>query len=171
VNASAGAAHLLFVTSGALALPDDRLEAVLAHELGHHRGLHPVLATIVWWLRIPGAILSGVYRLLRRAVAAVGDRLGSLGRLVAVPLLILIVIWQITVMWLFYIEELLAARAARISEYGADSAAAQWGYAEPLAQTLEELSGREAEPTGRLARLMADHPPLSSRVARLRSRR
>ena len=168
VNASAGASHLLFVTSGALALPDDRLEAVLAHELGHHRGLHPLLSTVVWWLRIPGAVLSGIYRLLRRAVAAVGARLGSLGRLLAVPIVVLLVIWQITVMWLFYLQELLTKRAARISEYGADAAAANWGYAEPLAETLEELSRREAEPTGRLARLMADHPPLSARIERLR---
>ena len=169
VNASAGASHLLFVTSGALALPDDRLEAVLAHELGHHRGMHPVLSTVVWWLRIPGAILSAIYRLLRRAVAATGNRLGSLGRLVALPIIALLVIWQITVMWLFYIEELLAARAARISEYGADGAAAHWGYADSLAETLEGMAGREVEPTGRLQRLMADHPPLSKRLERLRS--
>ena len=97
VNASAGASHLLFVTSGALAQPDDRLEAVLAHELGHHRGMHPVLSTVVWWLRIPGAVLGGIYRLLRRAVAVTGDRLGSLGRVVALPVMVLLVIWQITV--------------------------------------------------------------------------
>jgi Zn-dependent protease with chaperone function len=122
----------------------------------------------VWWLRIPGAILNGVYRLLRRAVAAVGDRLGSLGHLLAIPILVLLVIWQITVMWLFYLEEVLSARAARISEFGADAAAAQWGYGEPLAETLEELSQREAEPAGRMGRLMADHPPLSTRIERLR---
>jgi Zn-dependent protease with chaperone function len=168
VNASAGASHLLFVTSGALSLPDDQLEAVLAHELGHHRGMHPVLSTVVWWLRIPGAILSGVYGLLRRAVAATGNRFGSLGRLIALPIMVLLVIWQITVMWLFYIEELLTARAARISEFGADHAAARWGYGEPLAETLEELSRREAEPSGRVGRLMADHPPLSARIERLR---
>ena len=69
VNASAGAAHLLFVTTGALALPDEELEGVLAHELGHHRGLHPVLTAVVWWLRLPGAVLAGVYRVLRRSWA------------------------------------------------------------------------------------------------------
>src|SRR4051812_182964 len=44
INASAGAGHLMFVTTGALRLPDDQLEAILAHELGHHRGLHPIAA-------------------------------------------------------------------------------------------------------------------------------
>ena len=79
VNASAGAAHLLFVTKGALALPDDELEGVLAHELGHHRGLHPVLTAVVWWLRIPGAILAGVYRVLRRLVGAIATGWGRSG--------------------------------------------------------------------------------------------
>src|SRR5687768_8426394 len=119
VNASAGAAHLLFVTKGALALPDEELEGVLAHELGHHRGLHPVLTAVVWWLRIPGALLAGVYRILRRLVGAIATRLGAVGRVVAIPLLLLIMVWQVTVMWVFYIGELLAMRAARVSEFEA----------------------------------------------------
>jgi Zn-dependent protease with chaperone function len=167
VNASAGAGHLLFVTRGALALPDDRLEAILAHELGHHRGLHPLLAAVIWWLRLPGAGLAAVYRLLRRAVGRLGERLGRLGRLLAIPLVILLLVWQVVVMWLFYVAELLAMRAVRISEYEADAAAASWGYAVPLISTYRELISRESEPPGRLARLMADHPPLPKRIVRL----
>jgi Zn-dependent protease with chaperone function len=169
VNASAGAGHLLFVTSGALGLPDDQLEAVLAHELGHHRGLHPVLTAVLLWLRIPGTLLNMIYRWLRRAVALVGASLGVLGRLLAVPLVLLLVIWQIAVMWLFYVGELLASRAARVTEYDADATAASWGYAEPLAHALEGLGAKETAPTGRLARLTADHPPLPLRIDRLRS--
>jgi Zn-dependent protease with chaperone function len=167
VNASAGAAHLLFVTKGALALPDDELEGVLAHELGHHRGLHPVLTAVVWWLRLPGVALAGVYRLLRRAVGALAYRLGTLGRLLAIPLLLLLVLWQVAVMWVFYVGELLAMRAARVSEYEADGAAARWGYASGLASTYADLAARKPESSGRLARLMADHPPLLERVERL----
>src|SRR4051794_38707505 len=37
VNAAAGGGHLLFVTRGAFGLSDEPLEAILAHELGHHR--------------------------------------------------------------------------------------------------------------------------------------
>jgi Zn-dependent protease with chaperone function len=169
VNASAGAAHLLFVTSGALELPHERLEAILAHELGHHRGLHPILTAVVWWLRLPGAALAAVYNVLRRAVSAVGARLGNLGRVLALPLLLLLAIWQVAVMWLFYAAELLAMRAARISEHEADAAAARWGYARPLADAYDALSGHEVEPAGRMARLMADHPPLAGRIERLRS--
>jgi Zn-dependent protease with chaperone function len=169
VNAAAGAGHLMFVTTGALALPDDRLEAVLAHELGHHRGLHPILTAVMWWLRIPGVLLNKVYLFLRRAVALSGGMFGALGRVLAVPLLLLLTIWQVAVMWVFYLGELLAMRAARVAEFEADEAAASWGYAEPLAQTLEDLAAHADEPTGRLAQLMADHPPLEVRVERLRS--
>lgn len=165
VNAAAGAAHLMFVTKGALALPDAELEAVLAHELGHHRGLHPVLTAVVWWLRLPGALLAGVYRLLRRAVGALGMRFGAIGRLLSLPFVLLLVVWQVTVMWLFYLGELLAMRAARVSEFEADDAAARWGYGPELASTYADLAAHELEDPGRLARLMADHPPLAERIA------
>ena len=168
VNASAGAAHLMFVTTGALALPDGELEGVLAHELGHHRGLHPILGAVVWWLRLPGAAIAAVYRALRRAVAALGLRLGALGRLLALPLVALLVVWQVAVMWLFYVAELLALRAARMSEFEADASAARWGYGPQLTAALEGLAHHQLEPAGRWARLMADHPPLSARIERLR---
>jgi Zn-dependent protease with chaperone function len=167
-NAAAGAGHLLFVTTGALALPDDQLEAVLAHELGHHRGMHPVLGAVVWWLRLPGVALAAAYRLLQRAVQAATARLGALGRLVAAVLLLLLLVWQVLVMWIFYLGELLAMWAARVSEYEADAAAARWGYAEPLASAYAALGAHEVEPAGRFRRLAADHPPLSARIAVLR---
>ena len=166
-NAAAGASHLLFVTTGALELPDEGLEAVLAHELGHHRGLHPVLTAVVWWLSLPGVALAAIYRLLRRAVAAVGTRLGALGRLLAVPLLVLLFVWQLTVMWVFWLGELLAARASRVSEFEADAAAARWGYGKPLAHSLEELAPAGQERPSRLERLRASHPPIEERLARL----
>ena len=167
MNASAGASHLLFVTSGALALPDRDLEAIVAHELGHHRGLHPVLGAVVWWLRLPGAALGAVYGFLRRGVARIGARMGRLGPVVAVPVLLLLIVWQVTVMWLFYAGELLAMRAARLSEYEADAAAARWGYAGALASAYAALARRELEPEGRWARLTAEHPPLPERIKRL----
>jgi len=168
INASAGAGHLMFVTTTALRLPDDQLEAILAHELGHHRGLHPVAALIVWWLSLPGLGLAVIYRVLRRAVGAIGARLGALGRLLAVPVLVALVIWQVTVMWLFYVADLLSRRADRLSEFSADGAAARWGYGGQLAEALESAAGQEDEVTSLIARLMADHPPVQERVLRLR---
>ena len=168
-NAAAGASHLLFVTTGAFELPDEGLEAILAHELGHHRGLHPVMTAVVWWLSLPGVALEAIYRLLRRVVAALGQRLGTVGRLLAVPVVVLLYVWQLTVMWIFWVGELLAARASRISEYEADGAAARWGYAAPLAAAYEHLARGEAGDRGRLARLRASHPATEQRIERLRA--
>ena len=158
---------MLFITRGALALEDERLEAIVAHELGHHRGLHPLLTMIVWWLSLPGVALAAVYRLLRRAVGGVAARLGVLGRLLGVPLMLLLVVWQVAVMWLHYLGELLAQKAARVSEFEADATASGWGYARPLAAALESAGGHEDEAGGTVARLMADHPPLEERLRRL----
>ncbi len=154
MNASAGAANLLFVTTGALELDEDRLEAILAHELGHHRGLHPVLTAVVWWLRLPGAVLGTAFAILRRLVGRIRI------------LVLLVTIWQATVMWLFWLGDLLAMRASRLSEFEADRSAARWGYAEPLARSLEGLD-TDLGQAGLPARLLASHPPLGERIERL----
>ena len=166
-NAAAGASHLLFVTTGAFELPDEGLEAILAHELGHHRGLHPVMTAVVWWLSLPGVALEAIYRLLRRVVAALGQRLGTVGRLLAVP----VVGPPIRVAAHGHVDLLgrRAAGCARVSEYEADGAAAQWGYAAPLAAAYEHLARGEAGDRGRLARLRASHPATEQRIERLRA--
>ena len=161
LNAAAGAAHLLFVTGAALRQADDRLEALLAHELGHHRGLHPVATAVIWWLSLPGEVLAAIYGGLRRLAARVGARIRLLGLL----LTLLIVAWQLIVMWLYYLGRLLALWAARVSEFVADRAAAEWGYGEPLARLYAELD--EPAPNGLLERALATHPPIEQRIERL----
>ncbi len=70
VNAFALGAHFVAVTGRALELPDELLEAVLAHELGHHRDLHPLAATLGWWYLLPFSLLSLVLRRVRAATRA-----------------------------------------------------------------------------------------------------
>jgi Zn-dependent protease with chaperone function len=125
------------------------------------------MTAIVWWLRLPGAGLAAVYRFLRGLVTALTSRLGALGRIVAIPVLLLLVVWQVAVMWLFYVADLLALRAARVSEYEADAAAARWGYADPLGDAYASMARHEAPEESRWKRLMDDHPPIDDRIARL----
>src|SRR5215204_3431331 len=66
LNAAAGAAHLLFVTRGALVRAGDAFDALMAHELAHHRGLHAVGAAVGLWLSLPGQALAAVFAALRR---------------------------------------------------------------------------------------------------------
>lgn len=128
LNAAAGAARLLFVTEGALRRTDSELEALLAHELGHHRGLHPIATTIVWWLALPGELLAHIFAALRRLGGRLSPRLPALTPILAVVL----VIWQLCVMWLYYVGKVLMQRTARVSEFVADGAAVQWGYGAEL---------------------------------------
>ena len=54
INAAASGGSLVIVTTRALRdLSDSRLEAVLAHELGHHAGARPIMLLIQQWLVRP----------------------------------------------------------------------------------------------------------------------
>jgi Zn-dependent protease with chaperone function len=79
--------------------------------------------------------------------------------------LVVTVAWQVLVMWIYYLGELLAAWASRASEYSADAAAAGWGYGGELVALYRSV-GEEA-PAGLLDRMTASHPPLARRIARL----
>jgi Zn-dependent protease with chaperone function len=102
-----------------------------------------------------------VYRVLRRLVARFTERLPPLAVLAQIALNV----WQISVMWLYFVAQALAQGAARASEYTADRAAANWGYGDELATVLASLG--PSPRAGLLARMMATHPPTESRVARL----
>jgi Zn-dependent protease with chaperone function len=119
---------------------------------------------MVWWLSIPGEALAAVYRALRRLALRLTHRVRPL----AVVVQVVLIAWQVSVMWIYYVADLLSLRAARVSEFAADGAAADWGYGDDLARLYASIP--EAEPAGRLARLRADHPPTDQRIERLEAR-
>jgi STE24 endopeptidase len=166
VNAFALGARFVAVTRRALRLPDDLLEAVLAHELGHHRDLHPLAATLGWWYLLPFSLLSLLLRRVRAATLAVsrvfsrlrnrmiGHSPGSralegplgpigvlviLGALVAVGALLLVPLCALWLpLWLVTsASRLLSAALARSSEYAADRHATRLGYGAGLVRVLE----------------------------------
>ncbi|HYH90079.1 MAG TPA: hypothetical protein VEX67_12650 [Solirubrobacteraceae bacterium] len=61
--------------------------------------------------------------------------------------------------------KLLALRAARVSEFVADRAAADWGYADQLTSLFTSFG--EPPPRGLIARLSAEHPLMQQRIDRL----
>jgi Zn-dependent protease with chaperone function len=167
LNAAAGGGHLLFVTRGALQLPDDALAAVLAHELGHHRELLPYMTALIWWAQLPALPLRIMMRALQHAVLVAGARLPGVLRVLVVPLQLVVLVIQVNLLWLVYLADLLVAWVSRIGERGADRHAAEWGFAAPLAGALATMSHGETGPQTRLDRLRADYPPVSERVNRL----
>jgi Zn-dependent protease with chaperone function len=165
INAAAGGGRLVFVTRGALRLPDEELAAVLAHELGHHRDGLPVVTALIWWARLPAVPIRAIAQALRLAILRVGARLRPPLGWLALPLELVVLLIQLNLLWLVYAAEIVNAWLGRMSEHRADRHAAEWGYAAPLAAALRTMS-RPMTQT-RLQRLLDEHPPAASRLQRL----
>jgi Zn-dependent protease with chaperone function len=60
LNAAAAGGHVVMVTRTALALPTDRFEAILAHELGHHLGGHSIPLLVNQYFMLPVSLASRV---------------------------------------------------------------------------------------------------------------
>src|ERR671936_768333 len=73
----AGAA-VAAVARVALGLPDDLLEAVLAHEVGHHRQLHPLATSLGWWYLLPFTVAELAWRGVGRATRALARAFAGL---------------------------------------------------------------------------------------------
>lgn len=194
LNAFALGARFVAVTRRALDLPDDLLEAVLAHELGHHRDLHPLAATLGWWYLLPFSLLSLVLRRVRgattaisRAFSALRRRIGQssggrplegplglvgvlviLGALVVAGALLLLLLCALWLpLWLVtWASRLLSAALSRSSEYAADRHATALGYGAGLIRVLElfEVDEQRGPRRGGLAGRLASHPSCRARI-------
>lgn len=181
------------VTRGLLTtLTRDELQAVVAHEMAHVRNLDVRLMTLLAALVGVIAIVSDVtMRGLRfggRGRSGGGGKKGGGGALVVV----LLVLWLVTVILAPIISRMLALAVSRKREYLADATAAQFTRnPAALAAALEKIEHAEsptkaikhgvahlciADPLGRrvtnregfVADLLATHPPMARRIARLK---
>jgi Zn-dependent protease with chaperone function len=194
VNAFALGGHVLAVTRMSLELPGDMLEAVLAHEVGHHRHLHPLAIILGWWYLLPfeaGDRLQRTIRRLTRWLARTFNRLndrtgglaggrapdGALGMLVLLAVLgVLVVAGSVAVvvlgvLWLplallVRLAKVLAAALSRAGEHAADRHAAELGYGPGLVQVLGLfLRAEQSAPRPRgMAALLRSHPTSQARI-------
>jgi STE24 endopeptidase len=201
VNAFALGGHVLAVTRMALELPDDMLEAVLAHEVGHHRHLHPLAIILGWWYLLPfeagDRLLRAIRRVTRwlaRSFHRLSDRTGglaggrapdgALGMLVLLAVLgVLVVAGSVLVvglglLWLplallVRLARVLAAALSRAGEHAADRHAAELGYGPGLVQVLALfLQVEQAQPRPRgMAALLRSHPSSQARIDAIRRTR
>jgi len=187
-------AHIA-VTRGLLnTLSRDELQGVVAHEMAHVRNLDVRLMTLLAALVGVIALLSDVTRRWlwfgggRRSGG--GKKSGGGGGNALV--LVLIVVWLISVILAPIISRMLALAVSRKREYLADATGAQFTRNPgALASALEKIEGAVA-PTksirhgsahlciadplgrrvsvkeGRVADLLATHPPMARRIARLK---
>jgi len=182
------------VTEGLLAaLSRDQLQAVIAHEMSHIRNhdvkLMTLLAALVGVLAL---ISEGTWRTMRFGARAGGRGGRGGGKKGGGLVLVLIVVWLISVLLAPLISRILALAVSRKREYLADATAAQFTRNPgALAEALEKiehaagatkaikrgsahlciadpLGRRVSQRQGRVADLLATHPPMAVRIARLR---
>jgi Zn-dependent protease with chaperone function len=194
LNAFAIGGHFVAVTRAALRLPDDMLEAGIAHELGHHRDLHPVATGLGWWyglpfqaadwllrrIRMATAFLARVFANLRMGLSGGGidGLLGLLAALVVVGALVVAGIAAVLLLGLVWLplalvvwtSRLLSAALSRAAEFAADRHAVELGFGPGLTRMLELLQQTELRaPRAHGPRaLLRSHPTCQARLAAIR---
>jgi heat shock protein HtpX len=176
----------------------EELQAVVAHEMGHVRNFDVRLMTLIAALVGVIVVLSnGMGRMLRGGGGrGLGGLLGGRGRKASGPLLIaaliVFVLWVITLILAPVISRIMAMAVSRDREYLADATGAELTRnPAALASALQKIETHEAPTThikegaahlciadplgrdvnlreGRLADLLATHPPMAMRITRLK---
>ena len=176
----------------------EELQAVVAHEMGHVRNLDVRLMTLIAALVGVIVVLSnGMGRLLRggggRGLGLLGGRgRGKASGPLLIAALVVFVLWVITLILAPFISRIMAMAVSRDREYLADATGAELTRnPAALAAALQKIETHEAPTThikegaahlciadplgrdvnskeGRLADLLATHPPMAMRITRLK---
>lgn len=174
VNAVAGGGHMVFLTTAMLKVAkDDMLPGVLAHELGHHVGLHPFVCALQVWLMWPIIGAQWVAILLSNLAVSIANAFagGIIGIIVGLVAMLLrgVACVLIGFTWLAIAVLRFVGRGA---EYRADRYAVQIGLGVQLAAFLAELAKYEEQIDFDRARTLTDticstHPPTQKRLHRI----
>jgi len=181
------------VTEGALeTLNRDELQGVVAHEMGHIANYDVRLMTLLTALVGMVALVHNFGFRMGRIGGGGGRRSRSKNDGMGVVVIVLLVLWIIS--WLIapIVTRLMVMKVGRSREYLADAMSAQYTRNPgALADALVKIGGSNIKPRaipkssaqlciadpfhskwdereGRVANLMATHPPLRERVQRLR---
>ncbi|MFF5533086.1 M48 family metalloprotease [Streptomyces cinerochromogenes] len=155
LNATAAAGHIVAVTRYAMyRLPNSRLGAVLAHELGHHVGGHTWAAMLADWYALParaaGRAILALLVVLFRTKHWAGIACGGCLSLMILQALFLFAFVQ-DMWWLVLpvaIGPLLIAWLHRRAEFRADAYAVGLGFGEALEDVLMEEARMASVPRG-----------------------
>ncbi len=175
----------------------DELQAVVGHEMGHVANFDVRLMTLLTALvGIVALVHNASFRWMR--VGGGGSRFSGRSRSrdskgAGILVVVLLVVWIISWVIAPLVTRFMAMKVGRSREFLADAMSAQFTRNPgALADALVRISSSTVKPTaiprssaqlcivdpfhsawsdreGRLANLMASHPPLSERVARLRA--
>lgn len=187
------------VTQGLLdTVTREELQAVVGHEMGHVANYDVRLMTLLTALvGVVALIHNAAFRWMR--FGGSGPRLGGRSRGgrdkggAGILIIVLLVIWVLSWIIAPLVTRYMAMKVGRSREFLADTMSAQFTRNPgALADALDKISASTVKPTaiprssaqlcivdpfhsiwgdrkGRFADLMATHPPLNERVARLRA--
>lgn len=176
-NAAAGAGKIVLITEPALRqLDDSQLRAIMAHEYGHHVGLHPVVLITKLWLLVPVGWFEWLAVRIHNALAA----LSGMRMHVALFLFVWSAILYLR-MILFMLRLVLRVITTillifeRQGEYKADLVAVKLGHGEELIAALEHMEESLEQGTGEPQTpptprwFERTHPPTPKRIARIQA--
>jgi Zn-dependent protease with chaperone function len=145
LNATAGAGHLVGVTTTALSLAPRQLEAILAHELGHHLGGHAMIGLLHAWYSWPLRLLVRLCAIVARVasmVMMVVRPFSSILALILLPLALLSCVGSLLVP-LVALPVTVSHVVMRRSELRADGTAVRLGYGAELLDLYRAWAARE----------------------------
>lgn len=181
INAFAAGSRSVTITRDAVKLPPDELEAILAHELGHHARWHGLIGLYGWYFTGPTRLLASismwaiqfVWRVLVGAMGGAAS-VGSIwGVLIAFGILLILgyvlLPYLILPLGFVVVVDSLSALAARRLELRADRRAADWGYGAGLVKGLITLtwSGVPHADHQWFERASSTHPAPRARISKL----
>jgi STE24 endopeptidase len=179
INAMAVGGHVVGVSTAALQLPHEQLEAVLAHELGHHLAGHTRISLLRWWFELPARATVWLVIVIGVAVHVAGDKIGTTGaKVISFVLIVALGVAAVLVSpWVLLVPVIapLLAMASRKAELHADRVAAELGYRlvllEVLQRWVKEGHDEQRARAGFKARMLASHPSCALRISKLRGER
>jgi Zn-dependent protease with chaperone function len=146
VNATAGAGHLVGVTTTALTLAPRQLEAILAHELGHHLGGHAMIGMLRAWYGWPLRLLVWLLGMVGRVtsvVAAIVRPFSGFGSFALLPVLLLLSCLTPLLALAIALPATASTIVTRRSELRADRTAVVLGYGAELLVLYASFAANE----------------------------
>ncbi|MFD9705553.1 M48 family metalloprotease [Lentzea sp. NPDC059081] len=175
INAMAVGGRVVSVSTAALGLRPEQLEAVLAHELGHHLAGHARASLLRWWYELPARLTVSLVFLVGWGVlvagAALKTRLAMVASLLAVAALAVVAVAASPWVLLVPVIAPLLALTSRRAELNADRVAAELGYGPLLLEVLQRWRNEGHDVirarAGLKERMLASHPSCTSRISKL----
>lgn len=175
LNAYAAGGRQVAVTQGALdQLSDSELRGIVAHELGHHAGLHPVLGLAAHWIMKPIGWAEWVSVKLHNLSAFVTRFARRSWVFWAAYILALLLTAAIYILrGVIYLTRIVLLWFGRRAEHLADETAVRLGFGPGLLSSLHVFQQLEQQQVAfahdsKLEEMLSNsHPPTSKRIARV----